>query len=63
MGTVTKKKSESVFTKAEMADRMKEVIERKLGLLPDGVTEDGYFYDGKATIERIKEMRKKGIKP
>lgn len=63
MAVATKKKKDQVFTKAEIADRMKEVIERKLGLLPDGVTEDGYYYDGKATMDRIKEMRKKGLHP
>ncbi|MDF3823035.1 hypothetical protein P3G55_24290 [Leptospira sp. 96542] len=62
MATATKKKDQ-VFTKSEVADRMKDLIEKKLGLLPDGVTEEGYFYDGKTTIERIKEMKRKGIKP
>lgn len=62
MATVTKKK-DKVFTKSEMADRAKDLIKEKLNLLPDGVTEEGYFYDGKKTIDRIREMRKKGINP
>lgn len=57
MATAIKMKDQ-VFTKSEVADRVKDLIKEKLNLLPDGVTEEGYFYNAKKTIDRIKEMMK-----
>jgi hypothetical protein len=62
MATAIKKKDQ-VFTKSEVADRVKDLIKEKLNLLPDGVTEEGYFYDLNKTIARIEEMQRLGIKP
>ncbi len=63
MATATKKKSETVFSKKEAELERKKIIHERFGLLPIDANEDGFYYDGRETINRIKEMRKKGINP
>ena len=49
------KKKETVFTNAEIADRRKELLEKDLGIQPISISEDGYLYDGKQTLEALKK--------
>ncbi|MDZ4726159.1 MAG: hypothetical protein SH817_08375 [Leptospira sp.] len=63
MATATKRKPEKIFTKAEVADRQKDLIQQRLGILPIEVTAHGYYYDGKEMMGKLKELKAKGWKP
>jgi hypothetical protein len=56
------KKPPAVFSPAELARERAKIVERKLGLLPDMVLEDGYYYDGPSVLNAIKKNAKKKLK-
>jgi hypothetical protein len=52
MGSATKTKK-PVFSKAEVADRQRFLLEKNLGIQPDQVNQDGYLYDLAVTTPRV----------
>jgi hypothetical protein len=52
MGSATKT-TKPVFSKAEVADRQRFLLEKNLGIQPDQVNQDGYLYDLAVTTPRV----------
>jgi len=55
MPVQSKKQRGRVFTKAELEDRRKNLLQEKYGLIPEGITEDGYYYDAIESLKKIKK--------
>ena len=52
-------KPRKLFTAKDVAKEQMLLLEKKYGILPDEVTEYGYFYNGKEAIETIKCRERK----
>jgi len=50
-------KRPKVFTLAEVADRQKELLAKTLGISPEGVNEDGYFYNGEESVKALRKWK------
>lgn len=57
------RKAQKIFTKVQVADRQKLLIQERLGILPIEANEYGYYYDGKEMLTRLKELKDKGFQP
>lgn len=56
MATSTIKK-EKVFTPSELEKAKEELIYKKLKILPDVVTEKGYYYNADDLMKAIKKIK------
>lgn len=56
MRTATKQKP-SKNVNWEVEDRQKDLLFQKHGVLPCEVNEEGYFYDEKATMKILKDVK------
>jgi len=54
-----RKKPRRVFSPAELAHARMQLIEKKLGILPDEVHFDGFYYNGEKALRAIKKRRRK----